>query len=208
MTVHKIPFNEAADIVQDRFHAKGKPYSFAVRRNPQPPRNNRTQEKQPRRLSYEEILSPTPQNTKPSKEQTQNQQEQKLTHPIAQQADPDIVHPSDHATGTERQNTSQQSQNMTETTNQSEVPKPPQQKKHSTSEKSNKPRGDEKEKKTTQEGNQVHASGTNDTKNKTISRHKESKKSESTPKSTPQMKKPQNQTKSKKTKTLINDLET
>jgi len=75
MTMQKIPFNEAADIVQDRFHEEGKPYSFAVRRNPQPTRNNRTQEEQPRRPSFEEILSPTPQNTKPIKEQTQNQQD-------------------------------------------------------------------------------------------------------------------------------------
>merc|ERR1719423_219049 len=124
MTVHKIPFNEAADIVQDRFHEKGKPYSFAVRRNPQPTRNNRIQEEQPRRPSLEEILSPPPQNINPIKEQTQNQQAQILAHPIAQQEDPDIDLQNDHSTGTERENTSQQSQKITGTVNQTKVPQP------------------------------------------------------------------------------------
>jgi len=47
------------------------------------------------------------------------------------------------------------------------VPKPPHLKKQSTSKELIKPQSDEKEKKTTQEGNQNHVTGTNDAKNKT-----------------------------------------
>merc|ERR1719259_1586964 len=88
MTVHKIPFIEAADIVQDRFHEEGKPYSFAVRRNPQPPRNNRTEGVQPQRPSSGDIPPPTLENTSPIKDQTQNKQTPILTRPIAQQKQP------------------------------------------------------------------------------------------------------------------------
>merc|ERR1719494_52396 len=149
MNVQKIPFNEAADIVQDRFHEEGKPYSFAARRNPQPPRNNRTEGVQPRRPSSEDMPPSTLENTSPIKDQTQNKQTPILTRPIAQQEEPSIDLPNDHSTDTERQNKSQQSQDITETTNQTEVPKPSHQKKQPTSEKPNKPQGDEKEKETT-----------------------------------------------------------
>jgi len=90
-----------------------------------------------------------------------------LAHPIAQQEDPGIDPPNDHSTRRERHNTSQQSQNITETVDQTEVPKPPHLKKQSTSKELIKPQSDEKEKKTTQEGNQNHVTGTNDAKNKT-----------------------------------------
>jgi len=94
-------------------------------------------------------------------------------HPIDQQVDPGIDPPSDYSNRTERQNTSQQSQNITEIVNQIEVPKPPHSKKQSTSKELNKPQSEEKEKKTTQEGNQNHVTGTNDAKNKTISTNNE-----------------------------------
>ena len=87
---------------------------------------------QPRKPSSVEILFPTPQNNNPIKEQTQNQQTQLLAHPIARQGDPGIDLPNEHSTETERQNTSKQSQNITETVNQTEVPKPPHPKKQST----------------------------------------------------------------------------
>jgi len=74
-TVNKIPFNEAADFVQDGYLEEGKPYSFYFRRKPKSTRNFRTQKVQPRRPSSEEILSSTFQNTNSITEQTQNQRE-------------------------------------------------------------------------------------------------------------------------------------
>jgi len=125
MTVNKIPFNEAADIIQDRYHEEGKPYSFAVRRMLQTTRNFRTQGVQPRRPPSEETFSSTSPNTNTIQEQTQNQRAQKSSHPITQQEDPGINLPDDHCTQTDRQIASQQSQNLTATVNQAEVPKPP-----------------------------------------------------------------------------------
>ena len=107
MTVNKMPFNEAVDIVQDRYHDEGKPYSFAVRRNIQTTQNSRPQG-EPSRIEG----------------QNQNQQTQEPAQAIALPEEP-IIPPDDHSAQTVRPTLNQQPQNITATVNQAEVPKIP-----------------------------------------------------------------------------------
>ena len=106
MTVNKIPFNEATNIVEDRYHEEGKPYSFAVKKNPQTTQNPRSQREPPRR-----------------EEQNQRQQTQEPPQAIALQEEP-IFPSDDQLTQTDRP-TRQEPQNITAAIEQAEVPSSP-----------------------------------------------------------------------------------
>ena len=104
MTVNKMHFNEAENIVQDRYLEECKPYSFAVR-NVQTNKNLRSQGEPSRK-----------------EEQSQSQQTQESAQAIALQEEP-IILPDDHSTQTDRPTLNQQPQNITATVNRAEVPK-------------------------------------------------------------------------------------